>query len=160
MIPQYAGGASPAPTYTPGSRQRMNGGRKSGMPPPVAEEGSPVFPKPRHWRAGSNAGPGMANAARWKIAAPTRERGPRAIRESPLQAGIGKYGLNTSCPVSHPREGQAPPGRKQVCSPLWLQMCPRHICLTRRAPQGEAKRQAFPFEGKVASGVSRKPDDG
>ena len=25
------------------------------------------------------------------------------------------------------------PGRKQVCSPLWLQTCPRHVCLTRRA---------------------------
>ena len=28
-----------------------------------------------------------------------------------------------------------------ACSPLWLQTCHRHICLTRRAPRGRAKSQ-------------------
>ena len=30
----------------------------------------PVFPQPRHWRAESEAGPGMANAARWESGLP------------------------------------------------------------------------------------------
>ena len=37
-----------------------------------------------------------------------------------------------SVKLSGPKAG-ALPGRKQVCSPLWLQMRPRRICLTRRA---------------------------
>ena len=37
---------------------------KSGPLPPGADESGPVFPQPRHWRAESEAGPGMANAAR------------------------------------------------------------------------------------------------
>ena len=31
------------------------------------------------------------------------------------------------------RGGSSDPGREQVRSPLWLQMRPRRICLTRRA---------------------------
>ena len=41
------------------SRLRPDEG-KSELPPPGAEEGSPLFPQPRHWRADSEAGPGMA----------------------------------------------------------------------------------------------------
>ena len=37
---------------------------KSGTLPPGADESGPVFPQPRHWRAESEAGPPMANAAR------------------------------------------------------------------------------------------------
>ena len=38
---------------------------KTGPPPPGADQGGPVFPQPRHWRAESEAGPPMASAARW-----------------------------------------------------------------------------------------------
>ena len=31
-----------------------------------------------------------------------------------------------------------------ACSPLWLQMCRRHICFTRRAPQGEGSFSLSP----------------
>ena len=34
------------------------------LPLPVAEEGRAQFPQPRHWRPESEAGPGMAIAAR------------------------------------------------------------------------------------------------
>ena len=36
-----------------------------------------------------------------------------------------------------------PPSQVAItdCSPLWLQTCPRHVCLTRRAPEGKALLQ-------------------
>jgi hypothetical protein len=49
----------------------------------VAEEGGTEFPQPRHWRAESEAGPGMANAARRLTDSETLPS-PSSVSASPI----------------------------------------------------------------------------
>ena len=66
-----------------------------------------------------------------------------AIHESPAapESRRPRYCAKTPVPVV----GAGDPGREQVPSPLWLQMLPRSICLTRRAPAARSKRSEFRF---------------
>ena len=127
---------APEPAPEPVAEQPSPRGNCA-LPLPAAEEGRVQFPQPRHWRPESEAGPGMAIAAR-------RARGgataPDEVEKTPAPEP-------EPAPAPEPEPAPAPAEPQPDGEPLWPRVSAR---LREKLPPGTAMLVSDPLQVSVA----------